>query len=117
MALRLPYQPIGLFTVFRLEEEKMGKVVMLDPRVSVNLEDHPLAPGLDTLEGRVIGIVDNGQANSTPMFRELAVLLQEQYHPEEILFRTKPTHMQGAPGAMIDELAGRCDAIITGLGA
>lgn len=95
----------------------MGKLFMLDPRVSVRLDDHPLVPGLDTLEGRVIGILDNGQANSTPMFRELADLLQERYHPTEILLRTKPTHMQGAPKAMHDELAGRCDAIITGLGA
>ena len=95
----------------------MGKLLMLDPRVSVRLDDHPLVPGLDSLEGRVIGILDNGQANSTPMFRELAGLLQERYHPAEILLRKKPTHMQGAPKAMFDELVDRCDAIITGLGA
>lgn len=95
----------------------MGKLCMLDPRVSIRLDDHPLVPGLDTLEGRVIGILDNGQANSTPMFRELADLLQEKYHPTEILLRKKPTHMQGAPKPILDELVGRCDAIITGLGA
>ena len=95
----------------------MAKLMMLDPRVSVRLDDRSLVPGLDTLEGRVIGILDNGQANSTPMLRELAGLLQERYHPTEILLRTKPTHMQVAPKAMIDELLARCDTIITGLGA
>ena len=90
---------------------------MLDPRVTLKLDDHALVSGLDTLEGRVIGILDNGQANSTPMFRELAVLLQERYHPSEVLLRTKPTHMQGAPKAILDELESRCDALITGLGA
>ena len=95
----------------------MGKLCMLDPRVFIRLDDHPLVPGLDTLEGRVIGILDNGQANSTPMFRELADLLQEKCHPTEILLRKKPTHMQGAPKPILDELVGRCDAIITGLGA
>jgi len=95
----------------------MGKLFMLDPRVSVKLDDHPLVPGLDTLEGRVIGIIDNGQANSTPMFRELADLLRQRYRPAEVLLRKKPTHMQGAPKPMLDELVGRCDAIITGLGA
>lgn len=95
----------------------MGKLLMLDPRVSVPLDDRPLAAGLETLEGRVIGILDNGQANSTPMFGELAALLQERYRPAGILLRKKPTHMQGAPKRMLDELIERCDGIITGLGA
>jgi len=95
----------------------MGKLFMLDPRASVKLDDHALVPGLDTLEGRVIGILDNGQANSTPMFHELAALLRERYHPAEVILHKKPTHMQGAPKAMIEELVSRCDAMITGLGA
>ena len=95
----------------------MGTLFMLDPRVSLKLNDHSLVPRLDTLEGRVIGILDNGQANSTPMFRELAVLLEERYNPSEVLLRTKPTHMQGVPKVILDELKDRCDAIITGLGA
>ncbi len=90
---------------------------MLDPRVPVKLDNRPLVPRLDSLEGKVLGILDNGQANSTPMFRELAALLQEGCRPREIIFKTKPSHMQGAPKAVLDELAGRCDAIITGLGA
>jgi hypothetical protein len=90
---------------------------MLDPRVSVSLADQSLVPALDTLAGRVIGILDNGQANSTPMFHELAALLQQRYRLAEVILRKKPTHMQGAPKAMIDELVGRCDGIITGLGA
>lgn len=95
----------------------MGTMLMLDPRVTVKSDNRPLAPGLDSLEGKVLGILDNGQANSTPMFRELAALLQERYRPREIIFKTKPTHMQAAPKAMLDELVKRCDAIITGLGA
>jgi hypothetical protein len=95
----------------------MAKLLMLDPRGSVKPEDRPLAPGLDALEGRVLGIIDNGQANSTPMFEELAALLRKEHRPREVLVRKKPTHMQGAPEALLDELLGRCDAIITGLGA
>ena len=32
-------------------------------------------------------------------------------------FRTKPTHMQGAPKPIMEEMVNRCDAVITGLGA
>jgi hypothetical protein len=95
----------------------MATLKMLDPRGSVSLKDRPLVSGLDTLEGKVVGIIDNGQANSTTMFQELAKLLQAQYRPAEVLFKTKATHMQGAPKAIMEEFASRCDAVITGLGA
>jgi len=95
----------------------MATLKMLDPRGSVNAKDRPLVPGLDTLEGKVIGIIDNGQANSTTMFQELAKLLEEKYRPAEVLFKTKPTHMQGAPKPIMEEFISRCDAVITGLGA
>ncbi|MGB7952144.1 MAG: hypothetical protein WCH75_31025 [Candidatus Binatia bacterium] len=94
----------------------MATLKMLDPRASVNTKDRPLVAGLDTLEGKVIGIIDNGQANSTTMFQELAKLLEEKYRPAEVLFKTKPTHMQGAPKTVMEEFL-RCDAVITGLGA
>ena len=74
-------------------------------------------PGLDSLEGKVIGIIDNGQANSTTMFQELARLIQEKFNTREVIFRTKPTHMQGAPKPIMEEILSRCDAVITGLGA
>jgi hypothetical protein len=95
----------------------MATLKFLDPRATVNPKDRPLAPGLNTLEGKVIGIIDNGQANSTDMFKELASLLQQRFHTRQILFRTKPTHMQGAPGPIMEEMLSSCDAVITGLGA
>jgi hypothetical protein len=89
----------------------------LDPRAGVNPGDRTAVPGLDALEGKVIGIIDNGQSNSTSMFQALAKLLGEKFHAREIVFRTKPTHMQGAPKPIMEEMLARCDAVITGLGA
>ncbi|MGE5216570.1 MAG: hypothetical protein ACM3SP_06135 [Chloroflexota bacterium] len=95
----------------------MGTIKFLDPRGAVNPKDRPLVPGLDTLEGKVVGIIDNGQANSTTMFQELAKLLREKFHTKEVIFKTKPSHMQGAPTPIMEQLLGQCDAVITGLGA
>jgi hypothetical protein len=95
----------------------MGTLKMLDPRASVNPKERPLMPGLDTLEGKIIGIIDNGQANSTTMFQELARLLKEKFRPAAMLFKTKPTHMQGAPQTLMEEFVNQCDAVVTGLGA
>jgi hypothetical protein len=95
----------------------MAMLKMLDPRATVNPEERPLMPGLVSLAGKVIGIIDNGQSNSTAMFQELAKLIHEKYQTAEVLFKTKPSHMQGAPGPIIEEFVSRCDAVITGLGA
>ena len=95
----------------------MATIKFLDPRVTLNPKNRPLVPVLDTLEGRVIGIIDNGQANSTAMFQELAQLIGGKFHAKEVLFKTKPTHMQGAPKPIMEEILNRCDAVITGLGA
>lgn len=95
----------------------MATLKFLDPRATVNPQECPAVPGLDSLEGKVIGIIDNGQANSTTMFQELAKLIQEKFNAREVVFRTKPTHMQGAPKALMEDLVNRCDAMITGLGA
>ena len=95
----------------------MAKLLMLDPRADVLLENRPLVPALESLDGKVLGILDNGQANSSPVFQELAQLIQERFHAAEVVLRKKPTHMQGAPEPMIEELVSRCDAVITGLGA
>jgi hypothetical protein len=95
----------------------MATLKMLDPRGSINLKDRPLVPGVDTLEGKVIGIIDNGQSNSTAMFQELAKLMEKKFQPKEVIFRTKPSHMQGAPKALMEDFVNRCDAVITGLGA
>jgi hypothetical protein len=95
----------------------MATLKLLDPRAAVDSGNRPLVSRLDHLEGKIIGIIDNGQSNSTTMFQELARLLQEKYRPAAVRFETKPTHMQGAPKALLEEFASRCDAVITGLGA
>jgi hypothetical protein len=94
----------------------MPTIKILDPRATVDPKSRPPMPGVETLEGKVIGIIDNGQANSTDMFKELAALLRERFGTREVLFKTKPTHMQGAPRPILEEMA-RCDAVVTGLGA
>lgn len=95
----------------------MATLRFLDPRADVNPKERSPVAGLDSLEGKVIGIIDNGQANSTTMFQELAKLIHEKFSTKEVIFRTKPTHMQGAPKAIMEEVLSRCDAVITGLGA
>jgi len=43
--------------------------------------------------------------------------MQENFHTKEVLFKTKPTHMQGAPKPIMEEILNRCDAGDHRLGA
>ena len=95
----------------------MAMLKMLDPRATVNPEERPLMRGLNSLEGKIVRIIDNGQSNPTAMFQELAKLMRENFQTAEVVFQTKPSHMQGAPRPIIEEFVSRCDAVITGLGA
>jgi len=95
----------------------VATIKFLDPRATINPKDRPLVAGLDSLEGKTIGIIDNGQSNSTSMFQELAKLVRERFDVKQVIFRTKPTHMQGAPKVIMEDIINRCDAVITGLGA
>ena len=54
----------------------MATLKFLDPRGSARPEERSVVPGLDSLDGKVIGIIDNGQSNSTSMFYELAQLIK-----------------------------------------
>ena len=47
----------------------MATIKFLDPRATPNPKDLPVAAGLDSLEGKTVGIIDNGQSNSTNMFQ------------------------------------------------
>jgi hypothetical protein len=47
----------------------------------------------------------------------LAKLVQQRLDVKQVIFKTKPTHMQGAPRVIMEEIFNRCDAVITGLGA
>ena len=64
----------------------MAKLKFLDPRAVVNPKSGPWCRAW-ILEGKVIGIIDNGQSNSTDMFKELGKLLQERLHVKEVCSR------------------------------
>lgn len=93
----------------RLAEE----LVTLDPRDTEADTSQRIAPRLDTLDGKVIGLLSNNKPNSVMMLGMVGDLIREKYAVKEIIEANKGTHRVPATPEMIDDLAGRCDAIIT----
>jgi hypothetical protein len=74
-----------------------------------------MARRLESLEGALIGVLDNGKVNTDRIFQLVERSLREQYGVREVIWRRKHNFSQPAPGTLIAELSA-CDAIITGIG-
>lgn len=69
-----------------------------------------------SLEGRVIGILDNGKAKSDLLLRGVQELLRTEAGVKDLFVLRKPSAYRPAPDEQLDELARRADAVITGIG-
>jgi hypothetical protein len=91
--------------------------VLFDPRGHSQERRYELAPRrLHTLDGARLGLLGNTKLNADAVLAAIGDLLTERYALESIIQRTKPTFARPVEEAMADELAGRCDVVIAGVG-
>jgi hypothetical protein len=88
----------------------------LDPTGGLEVAAHPLAARLDTLQGKRLGIVDNGKTNADKFLTMVAEELEELYGVAEFKMLRKRDLSQPAPRELIEELAADTDFAITGIG-
>lgn len=68
------------------------------------------------LDGKTIGLLDNGKPNADRVLDAIAELLQERYQIKEIVRRRKDNVSLPAPREIVEELAERSDVVIAGVG-
>jgi hypothetical protein len=90
-------------------------IMVLDPTPGPAAKAARLAPPLDTLEGRTVGLLDNGKFNVQRFMDHVEALLKQDYGVREVVRRRKANQNAPAPPALIAELAG-CDAVISAVG-
>jgi hypothetical protein len=90
-------------------------ITVLNPTSLGEARPLGVAQRLDSLAGRVVGVLDNGKVNSDAILRQVETMLLEQVGVREVLWRRKHDFSRPAPAALLGEL-GACDAIITGIG-
>jgi hypothetical protein len=71
---------------------------------------------LESLRGRVVGVIDNAKPNFNALVDDLAELLVAKYGVRKVIKRRKRAASVPAPEAVIAELAESCDLVITGSG-
>ncbi|HEX5816844.1 MAG TPA: hypothetical protein VF010_16055 [Methylomirabilota bacterium] len=85
---------------------------LYDPTAEPRAVDAALAPRLQSLTGKRIGILDNGKANAGTLMLAVARVLQERHGAGEIVKRNKP--VAGPPAPEILEALSHCDLALVG---
>jgi hypothetical protein len=88
---------------------------VLDPRLSAEGEAARLAAPLASLDGALVGLLDNAKIGTTRFYDHLETMLRERYRVREVIRRRKPDSSRPAPPELLGELSA-ADAIVSGIG-
>ena len=88
---------------------------VLDPRLSAEGEALRLAPAARSLEGAVIGRIDNAKIGTEKYFDFLAEILTKEYGVREFIRGRKPDATRPVTPEMLASMSG-ADAILSAIG-
>ena len=91
-------------------------ITLVNPLDETIREQRKVAPRLDTLSGKTVGLLDISKPGGSVFLDRLESLLRESYGVASVVRAMKPTFTKPAPEAVIDQLlAARCHAVIEAL--
>ena len=88
---------------------------VLDPRLSAEGEPARLAAPLASLDGALVGLLDNAKIGTARFYDHLEALLRARFGVREVMRRRKPDASRPAPADLLGELSA-ADAIVSGIG-
>ena len=88
---------------------------VLDPRQSAQGEAMRMAPALPSLNGAVIGLLDNAKIGTQRLFDFIEEILRKEHGVRECIRRRKPDASRPVPPEMLAELSG-ADAVLSAIG-
>ena len=94
---------------------EVGRVTYLDPTGFVHQVERELTPRLNSVAGKVAGLLDNGNDTSSYFFKSLAEVLEQDYGVEQVVLKTKFTSTRPAESGLIDRMGQEADFLIAGV--
>jgi hypothetical protein len=88
---------------------------VLDPTTERTPPLGHLAPRLETLAGKTIGVISNGKEGTKGFFAHLDRRLRDACGAADVVLRVKSNYSAPADAWIVDEIR-RWDAAITGIG-
>ena len=93
-----------------------GPVEVLDPTVGPIPASAVVATRPETLDGTVLGLLANGKRNADVLLGLVHEVLADRYEFGEVVARDKSNASRPCPQALMEEMAERCDVVITSSG-
>jgi hypothetical protein len=88
---------------------------VLDPTVGAAPVITGAAPGLQSLAGRTVGLLDNGKLNVRQLLDHVEEILRARHGVTVVVRLKKPDASRPAPAAVLAEMT-ECDAVISAVG-
>lgn len=89
-------------------------VTVYEPTASEATQQDALAPRMETLDGKLIGLLDNTKDLVDVLLNEVKVLLQKDFPGARFRYFRKES-VSGAPPGLMEQVA-QCNAVITAVG-
>ncbi len=93
----------------------MPNSTLLDPTSQSDVSAKFLSPRLDSLDGKVMGLLNITKNGSDIFLARIAELMRERFDLAEVIHVNKPTFSRPAPTELLVELAEQADFVIEGL--
>lgn len=94
----------------------MKSSVILEPGAAGGIGPRAQWRPLDTLEGKVVGFIDNSKPNFHHLADDLAELLVARHGVASVVRHRKLTASMPASDAVLADVEQKCDLVITGSG-
>lgn len=93
----------------------MQTIELLSPVGVVAGNAVPLAKRVRTLEGRVVGLLNNSKSGTRPFLDRVEELLRSEQGASRIIRYDKKAAALPAPDEMLDAATHECDVVINGI--
>ena len=92
-----------------------GTIQILDPRPEGVPEERGISAEIPSLEGKVVGLLENRKYHADSFLLELQRVLEEEYKAKKVVYASKFTFSMPCADETIDELVEECDAVVHGI--
>lgn len=91
-------------------------VEVLEPVAETKTIRREVTPRLDSLDGKIVGFLDNTKPNAATLLSAVADLLTKKHHLANTIQTRKELVIKTAGPQIFDMLTERCDAVVTASG-
>ncbi len=92
------------------------KLTVLDPTIEAKIENSILSDRPESLDGLTVGLLANGKRNSEELLQYVYEVIKEEYKLNKPIYANKGNASKPCPTDLLEDLADRCDFIITSSG-